>query len=860
MDTTEQNGNTINTNGNSDALQELVHVDGLYENWFLDYASYVILERAVPALLDGLKPVQRRILHAMREMDDGRFHKVANVIGQTMQYHPHGDAAIGDALVNMGQKELLIDTQGNWGDTRTGDSAAAPRYIEARLSKFAMDVVFNPQTTEWQLSYDGRKREPVLLPVKFPLLLAQGAEGIAVGLATKIMPHNFIELLQASIEILKGNDTKILPDFPSGGHADFTNYNHGMRGGKIRVRAKIESPDRRMLIIRDIPYGTTTTSVMESIVKANDSGKIKIKQVVDNTAQEVEIRIELPSGVSPDVTIDALYAFTDCEVSISPNCCVIIDEKPRFLSVDELLRICTAQTVQLLKKELEIRLAELAERWHFSSLEKIFIENRIYRDIEECETWESVLETIDRGLDPFKPLLKREVTTDDIIRLTEIRIKRISKYNSFKADELIRALEEEMKEVRHNLKYLTEFAIRYFENLLEKYSKGRERRTEIRTFDTIAVQQVAVANEKLYMNREEGFIGYGLKKDELVSECSDIDDIIVFMANATFKVVKVATKVFVGKDIIYAAVWKKSDERMVYNMIYRNLESGKSFIKRFAVTSITRDREYDLAGNAKGAKVLYFTANPNGETEIVTLTLSGRSRARKKVFDVDFAEIAIKGRSSQGNTVTRYPVNKVVQKEVGESTFGDLDIWYDPTIGRLNTEERGEFLGRFGSNDLILALYKDGSYQLTAAELTNRYEHEDIEILMQFDPKTVITAVHYDGAKKHHFVKRFRIETQTVGKRFSYISDHRSSELLFVSIAERPHIVLDYEKGRQKERLQELVNLTEIIDIKGWRSLGNRLTMYNFVSLKPIEIHEPKKEEKPKSEEKPPEDGQISLL
>ncbi|MCA9734635.1 DNA gyrase/topoisomerase IV subunit A, partial [candidate division KSB1 bacterium] len=858
MDTTEQNGNTINTNGNSDALQELVHVDGLYENWFLDYASYVILERAVPALLDGLKPVQRRILHAMREMDDGRFHKVANVIGQTMQYHPHGDAAIGDALVNMGQKELLIDTQGNWGDTRTGDSAAAPRYIEARLSKFAMDVVFNPQTTEWQLSYDGRKREPVLLPVKFPLLLAQGAEGIAVGLATKIMPHNFIELLQASIEILKGNDTKILPDFPSGGHADFTNYNHGMRGGKIRVRAKIESPDRRMLIIRDIPYGTTTTSVMESIVKANDSGKIKIKQVVDNTAQEVEIRIELPSGVSPDVTIDALYAFTDCEVSISPNCCVIIDEKPRFLSVDELLRICTAQTVQLLKKELEIRLAELAERWHFSSLEKIFIENRIYRDIEECETWESVLETIDRGLDPFKPLLKREVTTDDIIRLTEIRIKRISKYNSFKADELIRALEEEMKEVRHNLKYLTEFAIRYFENLLEKYSKGRERRTEIRTFDTIAVQQVAVANEKLYMNREEGFIGYGLKKDELVSECSDIDDIIVFMANATFKVVKVATKVFVGKDIIYAAVWKKSDERMVYNMIYRNLESGKSFIKRFAVTSITRDREYDLAGNAKGAKVLYFTANPNGETEIVTLTLSGRSRARKKVFDVDFAEIAIKGRSSQGNTVTRYPVNKVVQKEVGESTFGDLDIWYDPTIGRLNTEERGEFLGRFGSNDLILALYKDGSYQLTAAELTNRYEHEDIEILMQFDPKTVITAVHYDGAKKHHFVKRFRIETQTVGKRFSYISDHRSSELLFVSIAERPHIVLDYEKGRQKERLQELVNLTEIIDIKGWRSLGNRLTMYNFVSLKPIEIHEPKKEEKPKSEEKPPEDGQIS--
>lgn len=857
----ENNNNPTATNGNNgDVLHELIHVDGLYESWFLDYASYVILERAVPALFDGLKPVQRRILHSMKEMDDGRFHKVANIIGQTMQFHPHGDAAIGDALVNMGQKELLIEPQGNWGDTRTGDRAAAARYIEARLSKFALEVIFNPQTTEWQLSYDGRKKEPVLLPVKFPLVLAQGAEGIAVGLATKIMPHNFIELIDASIEILKGNDTRILPDFPSGGLADFTNYNHGQRGGKIRVRAKIESTDKRLLIIRDIPYGTTTTGLMDSIVKANDNGKIKIKKVVDNTAQDVEIQIELPSGVSPDVTIDALYAFTDCEISISPNCCVIVDEKPCFISVDEMLRTSTAQTVQLLKKELEIRLTELAEKWHFSSLEKIFIENRIYRDIEECETWEAVLEAIDRGLDPFKKLLKREVTTDDILRLTEIRIKRISKFNSFKADELIGALESEMKEVRHNLKYLTEFAINYFENLKEKYGKGRERRTEIRTFDTIAVQQVAVANQKLYVNRTDGFIGYSLKKDELISECSEIDDVIVFMQNGTFKVVKIAPKVFIGKDIIYAAVWKKGDERMVYNMIYRNLESGKSFIKRFAVKSITRDREYNLAGSAKGAKILYFTANPNGETEIVTVTLNSRCRARNKVFDVDFAEIAIKGRLSQGNTVTKYPVTKISQKSAGDSTFGDLDIWYDPTIGRLNTDERGDFLGHFGSNDLILALYKDGSYQLSSAELTNRYEQDDIEIIMKFDPKTVITAVHYDGAKKYHFVKRFRIETLTTGKRFSYISDHRSSELLHVSVEERPHIVLDYEKGRQKERLQELVNLSEIIDVKGWRSLGNRLTMYAFVSLKPIEIHESIEKDEPKSEGKSPDNEQISLL
>ena len=824
-------------NGHAHALQKQIHVSGMYENWFLDYASYVILERAVPTLDDGLKPVQRRILHAMREMDDGRFHKVANIIGQTMQYHPHGDAAIGDALVNLGQKELLIETQGNWGDVRTGDPAAAARYIEARLSKFALEVVFNPQTTEWQLSYDGRKKEPVTLPVKFPLVLAQGAEGIAVGLATKIMPHNFNELIDASIAVLKGEPTNILPDFPTGGLADFSNYNGGLRGSRIRVRARIEAVDKKKLIIRDIPYGTTTTGLMDSIVKANDNGKIKIKKVVDNTAQDVEIVIELPAGVSPDVTIDALYAFTDCEVSISPNCCVIIDDKPHFLDVNEILRISTEKTLRLLERELEIRKGELEEKWHFSSLEKIFIENRIYRDIEECETWEAVLETIDKGLEPFKKLLRREVTTDDIIRLTEIRIKRISKYNTFKADEYIRTLEDEMAQVNYNLAHLTEFAISYFEKLREKYGKGHERKTEIRTFDTIQATQVAVANQKLYVNRAEGFIGYGLKKDELISECSDLDDIIVFRRDGKFLVTRISDKSFVGKDIIHAAVWRKGDERMVYNMIYRDAASGKSFAKRFSVTSITRDKEYDLTKGAKGARVLYFTANPNGETEIVTVYLSGRSRARKKVFDFDFGELAIKGRGAQGNTVTKYPVTRVVQKAVGASTFGGIDIWYDATVGRLNREERGRYLGNFEKDDLILAVSTDGEYMLTNYDLTNRYEPEKTQIIEKYDPEMIITAVHYDGQKKQHFVKRFRVEKQVIGKRYRFITDHRQSRVVFLSNAAKPFIVLDYEKKRPKEQVSELINLQEFIGVKGWKAIGNRLSQHAVIAVKPIEIH-----------------------
>lgn len=817
-------------------LQEQTHVDGMYENWFLDYASYVILERAVPALVDGLKPVQRRILHAMRTTDDGRYHKVANIIGNTMQYHPHGDAAIGEALVNMGQKELLIDTQGNWGDIRTGDSAAAPRYIEARLSKFALEVLFNAAVTEWQLSYDGRKKEPVTLPVKFPLVLAQGVEGIAVGLATKIMPHNFNELIDASINYLRGQKFTLVPDFPTGGMADFSNYNDGLRGGRIRVRAKIEVVDRKQLVIRDIPFGTTTTNLMESIVKANDNNKIKIKRVTDNTAKDVEIVVELPPGVSPDVTIDALYAFTDCEVSISPNACVIIDDKPQFLGASEILRRSTDNTVQVLKRELEITLEELFEKWHFASLEKIFIENRIYRDIEECETWESVIETIDRGLEPFKKLLKREVTVDDIVRLTEIKIKRISKYNSFKADEEIRGLEGQIKETEYNLAHLVEYAIGYFSSLKERYGKGRERRTEIRTFDTIQAAQVAVASEKLYVNRKDGFIGYGMKKDEYVCDCSDIDDIIVFRSDGKYLVTRVSEKAFVGKNIIHAGVWNKNNEHMVYNAIYFDGKSGVSYAKRFAVTAITRDKEYDVSKGSDGSKLLYFTANQNSEAEVVTIYLSQRSKARKKVFDFDFAELAIKGRGSQGNILSKYPVARIVQKTAGKSTLGGRDIWFDNLVGRLNTEERGLSLGSFEAGDLILAVYKNGTCELTDFELTNRYDPELVASIEKFDPEVVITAVYYEGSAKKHYVKRFQLDSPRAGKKYPFIGEHRSSKLDFVSTAPVPFIVLDYAKGRSKEQFSDLINLAEFMDMKGWKALGNQLTRFEVLAVKPIDI------------------------
>ena len=814
-------------NGEERGLQEVRPVSGMYEDWFLDYASYVILERAVPAIEDGYKPVQRRILHAMKEMDDGRFNKVANVIGQTMQYHPHGDASIGDAIVNIGQKDLLIETQGNWGDIRTGDSAAAARYIEARLSKFALEVVFNPQTTNWQLSYDGRKKEPVTLPVKFPMLLAQGVEGIAVGLSTKILPHNFIELIQATIKVLQGKSVKLYPDFPTGGMADFSEYNDGLRGGKIKVRAKIHEEDKKSLIIKDIPFGTTTTSVIDSIIKANDKGKIKIKKVVDNTAEDVEIYIELAPGQSPNITIDALYAFTDCEVSISPNCCVIIEDKPHFIGVTEVLKICTNQTVDLLKRELEIRKGELLEKLLFSSLEKIFIENRIYRDIEECETWEAVIATIDKGLDPFKPDFYREITEEDIVRLTEIKIKRISKFDAFKADELMKRLQDELAEVEYNLANLVEYAIAYHEKLLEKFGKGRERKTEIKSFESIAATVVAANNAKLYVNRAEGFIGYGMKKDEFVCDCSDIDDVIVFRKDGKFQVVRISDKIFVGKDIIHVAVFNKNDERMVYNMIYLDGKTGRSMVKRFQVLGVTRDKEYDLTKGERGSKVLYFTANPNGEAELVTIYLTSGCKARVKVFDFDFSEIEIKGRGAGGNIATRYPVRKIQLKMEGKSTLGGVDIWYDDSIGRINRDERGEYLGNFQSEDKILVIYDSGEYELTSFELTNRYEADKIMLIEKFDPEGVISAIHYDPDAQYYLVKRFQIETSTMDKKFGFISEEKGAKLLLATTVPQPQVEVTYTVKGAKERQTMTVDLDMVIDVKGWKAMGNKISQHS---------------------------------
>jgi topoisomerase-4 subunit A len=826
-----------NNNGNistesDEPIHEVIHVSGMYQNWFLDYASYVILERAVPAIEDGLKPVQRRILHAMKEMDDGRYNKVANIIGSTMQYHPHGDASIGDAIVGLGQKELLIDTQGNWGDVRTGDGAAAPRYIEARLSKFALEVVFNPQTTVWQLSYDGRKREPVTLPVKFPLLLAQGVEGIAVGLSTKILPHNFCELLQASIDLLKGKKVQIFPDFATGGLADFSDYNEGLRGGRVRVRARIEELDKKTLVIRDIPFGTTTTNLIESIVKASDKGKIKIKKVIDNTARDVEIQVQLAPGQSPDITIDALYAFTDCELSISPNACVIIDDKPHFIGVNDILRINNDKTVALLNLELQIRRSELLEKLLFSSLEKIFIENRIYRDIEECETWEAVISTIDEGLSPYKPQFYRDITEDDIVRLTEIKIKRISRFDAFKADELMKRLEDELKETDHHLAHLTDYAIAYYKNLLQKYGKGQERKTEIRAFDTIAASVVAANNVKLYVDRAEGFIGYGNKKDEFICDCSDLDDIIVFRRDGKMMVSRISDKGFVGKDIIHVAVFNKNDERMVYNMIYRDGDSGRSMVKRFQVMAVTRDKEYDLTKGTKGSSVIYFTPNPNGEAEVVTVHLSARARARVKTFDFDFAEIDIKGRGAGGNILTKYPVRKVQLKSEGRSTLGGVDIYYDGAIGRLNRDERGRLLGNFQPDDALLVIYKDGSYELTSFELTNRYEPESIEVIEQFRADAVVTAVYLEGGSNLSYAKRFKIETTTLNKRFTFISEERGSRLLYATTNTAP--VVHFHVVKKKAKEEHELSLEEFIDVRGWRAQGNRLAPFPVHNVKEI--------------------------
>lgn len=839
---TEEKKIQLNSNGEDN----IITLNGMYQDYFLDYASYVILERAVPSVYDGLKPVQRRILHAMKEMDDGRYHKIANVIGQTMQFHPHGDAAIGDALVNLGQKDLMIDCQGNWGDPRTGDSAAASRYIEGRLTKFALEVAFNPQTTEWQLSYDGRKKEPVNLPMKFPLLLAQGAEGIAVGLSTKILPHNFIELIKASIKILQGKKVQILPDFQTGGMIDVTDYQGGKRGGRVKVRAKIEIVDKTTLAIKEIPYGTTTSSLIDSILKANDKGKIKIKKVTDNTAKEIEVAIEIAPGTSPEVTIDALYAFTDCESSISPNACVIIDNKPHFLTVEEILEICTNSTKNLLRRELEIKHHELMEKWFFASLEKIFIEKRIYRDIEEAETWQEVVEKIDKGLrkyvvtpsdkqkkDDQRLKLFRDITEDDIVRLTEIRIKRISKYNSFKADEQIQQLEADIAQVKHDLENLTDYAIAYFDNLLKKYGKGKERLTQIMTFDTIQATEVVANNAKLYANLKEGFIGTGLKKDEFICDCSDIDDIIVFRRDGKFQVSKIDDKVFVGKDIIHVAVWKKGDERTTYNMVYVDSKTGRSMIKRFNVKAITRDREYDLTKGGELSKVLYFSANPNGEAEVITVQLSSSSRAKIKIFDFDFAELEIKGRSSQGNILTRYPVKKITMKEAGKSTIGAQQWWYDEITGKLNNDERGKLLGDFDTGDYLLVLYKDGTYEVIEPDTLKRFDPNEVLQMLKFDPELILNVVYYEGERGWTVVKRFKVETTSLDQRFSYLSEHKDSKLLYISTKPTPHI--SYAVKVKNKRMEGEVNLAEFMDVKGWKAIGNKLSDQKLTSVRELE-------------------------
>ncbi|WP_412985188.1 DNA gyrase/topoisomerase IV subunit A [Pontimicrobium sp. IMCC45349] len=820
-------------NVNNENQETITKVTGMYKDWFLDYASYVILERAVPAIEDGFKPVQRRIMHSMKDLDDGRYNKVANIVGHTMQYHPHGDASIADAMVQIGQKDLLIDTQGNWGNILTGDRAAASRYIEARLSKFALDVVYNPKITEWQSSYDGRRKEPINLPVMFPLLLAQGAEGIAVGLSTKILPHNFLELIDASIKYLQGKRFKLVPDFPTAGIADFTNYNDGLRGGKVRCRARISQLNKNTLAITEIPFATTTTSLIDSILKANDKGKIKIKRIEDNTAADVEILVHLPSGISPDKTIDALYAFTSCETSISPLGCIIEDNKPLFIGVSEILRRSTDNTVQLLKSELEIKLNEFEEQWHFASLERIFIENRIYRDIEEEETWEGVINAIDKGLQPHIKHLKRAITVEDITRLTEIRIKRISKFDIDKAQQKIEALEDQIAEVKHHLANLIEYAIAYFQRLKKDYGEGRERKTEIRIFDDVDASKVVIRNTKLYVNREEGFIGTSLRKDEYVGDCSDIDDIIVFTKEGKMMVTKVDSKTFIGKNIIHVAVFKKKDKRTIYNMIYRDGKGGPSYIKRFAVTSITRDREYDLTNGNKGSTVWYFSANPNGEAEVVTIMLRQAGSIKKLKWDLDFADILIKGRASKGNLVTKYALKRVELKEKGVSTLKPRKIWFDDTVQRLNVDGRGELVGEFRGEDRILIITQAGIVKTIIPEITAHFD-ADMIAMEKWIPKKPISAIYYDGEKEKYYVKRFLVENES--KEEVFISSHPDSQLEIVSTDWKPmaEVVFAKERGKDRRDNQE-VNLEEFIAIKGISAQGNQLTKFKVNQINLLE-------------------------
>ncbi len=810
-------------------------LSGMYQDWFLDYASYVILERAVPEVRDGLKPVQRRILHAMKELDDGRYNKVANIIGHTMKYHPHGDASIGDALVQLGQKDLLIDTQGNWGNILTGDSAAAPRYIEARPSKFALEVLYNPKTTQWKSSYDGRNKEPITLPVKFPLLLAQGVEGIAVGLASKILPHNFVELIDASIDYLNGTEPNILPDFPSCGMADFSKYNAGLRGGKVRVRARISIVDKKTLVITEIPYGTTTGSLMDSIVAANDKGKIKIRKIEDNTADKVEILVHLAPGISPDQAIDALYLFSDCEVSISPNSCVIDVDRPRFMGVNDMLKMSTDHTVELLKRELEIEQHELLEQLLFASLEKLFIEKRIYRKIENCETWEAVIETIDKGLQPYKKQFYREVTRDDIVRLTEIRIKRISKFDSFKADELMRKLEEKLSQVNHHLENLTAYAISYFSRIKETYGKGRERKTEIRFFDTIEAARVAVANAKLYVNRVEGFAGTALRKDEYVCDCSDLDEIIVFRDDGTFLVTKVTEKSFVGKGIIHVGVFDRNDDRTIYNMIYQDGSRGTAYMKRFAVKGVTRDKEYSLTRGTKGSKVLYFTANPNGKAEVVSVHLRHKPKLKKPVFDLDFSELAIKGRSAGGNIVTKHPIRKIVLKDEGISTLGAMDIWFDDSVLRLNADKRGQYLGAFKGDDKILAIFAAGNYRVMGYDLSTHFDEKPL-VMEKFRDDTVVTAVYVDGETGFYYLKRF--EPEQNGKFTGFIGEHKDSKLVLITTAALPKLLLKLAATARKPESEEEIDAESFIAVKSYKARGKRLSTGQIESVSWIHLEE----------------------
>ena len=823
---------------NLEAQESITRVSGMFEDWFLDYASYVILERAVPAIEDGFKPVQRRIMHALKELDDGRYNKVANVVGHTMQYHPHGDASIGDAMVQIGQKDLLIDTQGNWGNILTGDRAAASRYIEARLSKFALDVVYNPKITDWQSSYDGRKKEPINLPVMFPLLLAQGAEGIAVGLSTKVMPHNFIELIDASIKHLKGKKITILPDFPTGGIADCSDYKDGVRGGKIRVRALLSQQDKNTLVITELPFGQTTTSLIDSILKANEKGKIKIKKIEDNTSANVEILVHLPSGISPDKTIDALYAFTNCESSISPLGCVIEDNKPLFVGVTEMLRRSTERTKELLRSELEIQRNEFENQWHYASLERIFIENRIYRDIEDQETWPGVIKAIDKGLKPHIGHLKRPVVEEDIVRLTEIRIKRISKFDIDKAQQKIDALEDSIAQVMHHLEHLTEYAIDYFARLKKDYGKGKERKTELRVFDDIQATKVVLRNQKLYVNREEGFIGTSLRKNEYVADCSDIDDIIVFTKEGKMMVTRVGSKTFVGKDIIHVAIFKKKDKRTTYNMIYKDGTGGATFVKRFNVTSVTRDKEYDLTTGKKGSSVFYFTHNPNGEAETVNVYLRAVSSVKKLRLDIDFSDILIKGRGSKGNRITKHSVKNVELKEKGLSTLKPRKIWFDETVQRLNVDERGDLLGEFRPDDRLLVINQHGNVRTLIPEVTVHFE-SDMIVLEKWQPTKPITAIYWDGEKEKYYGKRFLIENPD--KEETFISDHPDSQLELVSTDYRPVVEMMYYKARGKDQKpNDSISMEDFIAVKGIRAQGNhfygeKLKQLNWLDSLPYE-------------------------